>query len=171
MWRFLSGLPTWAQVLVTLFGLPVALWAILGASFLGVWLAKNDPYRGVSISLGPVGFQISERKDPGLAKCEAASKALSDLATHSAKTVSDLIAAESSDAERVAVLRRKYIDGGIVDSARSLGWVSGQRYSHSLSDTETEFQKIAEARQTAQKQQADLLAKVNEINRLCGSVP
>ena len=164
MWDFLGNLSKGLQATIVILAISMSLIAVAMAAF----LIFADPDRGISL---PFGFVITARQDPSLAKCQAASKALSDIAASYAKTASDLIAAESSEAERVSGLRRKYLDDHIVEPSSMQYYAQGgPRVSAFLPDTVKEYQNIVAARETAQKQQADLSAKVDEVNRLCGVI-
>jgi hypothetical protein len=162
-WGWLSSQPRLAQIIGALFVLGVALPVLIYVLYLGSWVLINEPYRG--FSLGPKGFQITPRQDPGLARCQAAAKGLADVAASSAKTVSDLTSLENSAAERVSSLEQKYIDDKISELPAYMA--QGQRSSPFLNYAMEAHRRVVEARETAQRRQADLLAKVDEINRVC----
>ena len=134
MESFLSSLPSWVRSVVALLALPALLYGSLNATTQG-W--RNAP---------------------------AAAKGLSDTAASFAKVVSDLIAADNSEAERVSTLRRKYLDDNIYTEAPRPSMLSfdtqqpgapASKVSAFLPDTVSEYRRI--------------LAKANEINRICGA--
>ncbi len=122
MESFLSSLPSWVRSVVALLALPALLYGSLNATTQG-W--RNAP---------------------------AAAKGLSDTAASFAKVVSDLIAADNSEAERVSTLRRKYLDDNIYTEAPRPSMLSfdtqqpgapASKVSAFLPDTVSEYRRIS----------------------------